>query len=104
MKRFAIAGLVLVSGCAYTPENPHANPGDASERLLREGARGTMSSTQGSFLAAACYATAVNNRSDGLTANAARDGAEDRWGVTVRETRRPEHVVAVVNVDRKSVV
>ena len=98
MKRIAILGLLAVAGYAYTPEHPQAaNPVEEADHLMRDGARTTMTSTQNSFLAASCYATAINNRGDGLTANAARIDAENRWRVTVREARNGR-AVAVVNV------
>jgi hypothetical protein len=97
MKRIAILGLLCAVGCAYAPEQPQAaDQVQEAEHLMRDGARATMTSRQNSFLAASCYATAFNNRGDGLTANAARTDAADHWRVTVREHNG--RAVAIVNV------
>ena len=99
MKRLAIVGLVVFAGCAHTPGHSQGTPDPSqADYLMREGARSTMTSTQNPFLAAACYATAVNNRADGLAANASRIDANDRWRVMVWEANRPERPIGLVNV------
>ncbi|MGH8675986.1 MAG: hypothetical protein ACREVG_16980 [Burkholderiales bacterium] len=102
MKRSTAIGLLLLAGCAHTPDtythDTRMHDTQASERLMRQGSRAMMSSTQNSFLAASCYATAVNNRGDGFTANAARIDAEERYRVAVRHTRHPEDPIAIINV------
>jgi hypothetical protein len=101
MKRTILLSIIVAAaGWACTNDQLRAQPtvpNSEVDLIMRDGARSGMTSTQNSFLAAACYATAVNNRGDGLAANAARIDAEERWRVTVIESRSG-HPIAVVNV------
>jgi len=97
MRCIATVGLLVFASFAVAQSPRPVPPQNDVDVLLRDGARSWMSSTQNSFLAASCYATAVNNRRDGLTANAARIDAEERWRVNVTDARSGR-TIAVVNV------
>jgi hypothetical protein len=104
MKQVAVVAVMLLAGCAYTPDHRQADPGrradpgSVPENLVREGSSPRLSSTQNAFQTAGCYVQAVLNRGDGLTAAFAKIEGEDRWRVAVRETRRPDYPIAIVDV------
>jgi hypothetical protein len=106
MKHPMLVALAWLAGCAspqypHDPRYPYAPPGapPPHEQVIRHGERATMSSTQGAWYAATCYAQVFMNRSGGrLAANVARDGPDDHWVVNVTENVPGGAYLAVIRV------
>ncbi|HEX5613284.1 MAG TPA: hypothetical protein VFX67_11565 [Burkholderiales bacterium] len=103
MKLPRLFALLFLAGCAHAqnphdPRYPYAAP-QPQEQVIRQGERSTMSSTQGAWHAANCYAQVFTERGGGrLTANVVRDGPDDRWIVNVTEAVQGGAYAALIRV------